>query len=89
MNKRQILAARLLTNRAERANRIVKDKPLNGVLTWKRLDWGPGAVVIEASNLNEERQWYESYIHVIAEIGPRGGIHIRHCTGLNAARLKR
>lgn len=88
MNKTQLQAARFVTNRVEHANRMRSGDPMNGVITWRQLDWGDNVVVLDGSNVNDEKKWFETHIHVIAEIGPRGGVKLRHCEGIRITVLK-
>lgn len=82
MNRKQIEAAAAFTSRVDRQNRLSNGEPLNGSIAWEQLDWGGNSLILSGSNV-EGLAWYERPLHVIAEIGPRGGVKIRSINGIS------
>ena len=82
MNSKQITALRRLTNNVEYYNRLLDGTPLNGVMVWKVVGEPFAKGEIMVSGVNEDLKFFHSAIHVIALVGPRGGIKVKLCTGL-------
>ena len=88
MNAKQIQAAQLATIRADRANRFSTGEALNGVLQWERLDWpGTNDLILSGSNCATAR-WFETNIHILLQIGPRGGVKVLSAMGMSIKLIK-
>lgn len=87
MNNAQLRAVQDFTNRIHRYNLMASvDSTLNGNFAFRLLDWGNDRhghklVVVEATN-TDSLKWFETHQHIIAVIGPRGGVDIRICEGI-------
>lgn len=85
MNAKQQSAIRVMTNSIERFNRLSNDDTLYGPIHFRVEQLAGGMVMVSASNNSEDRRWYHKMVHVIATVGPRGGVKIRACDGIRAS----
>lgn len=77
MNAKQIAAIKSLTSRLDRNNRMSNGEPLDGTLVFTAEELDPACVMVTARNTPSLGLW-DRHIHVIAFVGPRGGIRIKH-----------
>ena len=83
LNKRQIIAIQMLTNKVDRMNRMSDGTALDGMFSFKV---GPLAncdeVMVTGSNVDSDIRWYETFKAFVAFVGPRGGVKVKSQQGI-------
>jgi len=81
MNAKQQTAIRMLTSNIERFNRMSTGEAMYGPIYFTTEELAGNMIMVRASNNSEDRRWFDKMVHIIATVGPRGGVKIRSCTG--------
>ena len=85
MNAKQISALQYITSKIDDKNRF-QDENSNGAVAFEIEQNPDGSIWLYASNA-DSKAWYETYIHVIVLVGPRGGIKVQYATGIEKSQL--
>lgn len=89
MNKAQTQAVQSITRAVSRsAQYSTREGWLNGPVTFTVQESGKDVLVF-ASNIGDEKAWFETYCFACFVVGPRGGVALQDCEGFSRAALAR
>ena len=81
----QIKTLNWLTNSITRGAQLSRGGEwMNGPVHFRIDDYvaRDGSVMLSASNLSDQKKWFETYVHVIVWVGPRGGVRVAQVEGI-------